>query len=232
MNIFQRIVRHFKTNMPDVLHNVDVPFKKATFGMGCFWANDALYGAQRGVLRTRVGYSGGTKENPAYKSLGDHTEVIEIDYDPKTVNYEELLDLFYAHHEYGLTTKVKRQYMSLILYHDEEQKLAAENSIKSEEQKRNTKLITEVAPAGKFYPAESYHQKYRLQRHSFLCDELNLTPQLLQTSHVAARLNGYVAGVGKPEELEQDIIKLGLSEKAAEYLRIQYKDNIGGTLYC
>ncbi|CAH1115371.1 unnamed protein product, partial [Psylliodes chrysocephalus] len=79
----------------------------------------------------------------------------------------------------------------------------------------------------------SYHQKFRLQKqHSLLCDELGLTSKLLQTSHAAARLNGYVAGVGKPEDLEKDIIKLGLSEKAGKYLRVQYAENKGGALYC
>ncbi|XP_056633831.1 peptide methionine sulfoxide reductase [Diorhabda sublineata] len=218
--------------MSSILHKVTNPFKKATFGMGCFWANDALYGAQQGVLRTRVGYSGGTTPSPTYKSIGDHTEVIEIDYDPNVINFEKLLKLFWDNHEYGLTTRIKKQYASLILYHDEEQKNIAEESMKKESQNRNEQLITQIIPAGPFYPAEDYHQKYRLQKHSFLCKEISITPELLQTSHAAARLNGYLAGIGKENDLENDIIKLGLSKAAGEYLRKEFKRNAGGTLYC
>lgn len=105
---------------------------------------------------------------------GDHTEVIELDYDPKTVSYEELLQLFWNNHEYGLTTIIKRQviysvivgntfqkltafifqYMSLILYHDDDQKRIAEISLKKEKHKHSDELVTEIAPAGAFYPAE------------------------------------------------------------------------------
>ncbi|KAJ8966844.1 hypothetical protein NQ317_016224 [Molorchus minor] len=122
--------------------------------------------------------------------------------------------------------------MSLILYHSEDQKRIAEISLKKEAHKRNEKLITEIAPAGTFYPAEDYHQKYRLQAHPWLCEALVLTPELLQTSHTAARLNGYLAGVGKEEDFEKDAAKLGLTEKMASYIRRHFKDNFGGSLYC
>ncbi|KAL3276257.1 hypothetical protein HHI36_020972 [Cryptolaemus montrouzieri] len=218
--------------MPSIQHDVDVPFKKATFGMGCFWACDALFGAQSGVLRTRVGYSGGTLIDPQYRKLGDHTEVIEIHYDPKQITYEDLLQLFWNNHEYGLTTCVKKQYMSLILYHDEDQKHMAEISLKKEAHRRNEQLITTIAPAGIFYPAEDYHQKYRLQQHAWLVQELGLTPELFQTSHLAARLNGYLVGVGKLEDFEKESEKLGLSEKISSFVRTQWKQNEGGSLYC
>lgn len=200
--------------------------------MGCFWANDALFGAQKGILRTRVGYSGGTSPNPVYKSMGDHTEVIEIDYDPNVISYLDLLKLFWENHEYGLTTVIKRQYMSLILYHEEEQKRIAELDIEVEAGKRNEKLVTEIAPAGAFYPAEDYHQKYRLQKHSWILEELNLTPEQLQTSTIAAKLNGYIAGVGKRQDMEEDFKLLGIPEKIASFVRIQYTENEGGNLYC
>ncbi|XP_050303067.1 peptide methionine sulfoxide reductase isoform X2 [Anthonomus grandis grandis] len=210
----------------------EVPFKKATFGMGCFWANDALFGGQPGVLRTRVGYSGGTTLNPVYRNLGDHTEVIEIDFDPSVTTYKDLLKLFWENHEYGLTTFIKRQYMSLILYHDDEQKHIAELEIKIEAGKRNEKLITEIAPAGPFYPAEDYHQKYRLQKHGWIVEELGLTPELLQTSQVAAKLNGYVAGIGNRADLDRDMRSLAIPEKIASYVKIQFLENEGGSLYC
>lgn len=78
----------------------------------------------------------------------------------------------------------------------------------------------------------SYHQKYRLQEHSWLCEELGLTPELLQTSHVAARLNGYLVGVGTLENFEKDIPKLALTDKIASFVRAQLIENEGGSLYC
>ncbi|KAI5637123.1 peptide methionine sulfoxide reductase domain-containing protein [Phthorimaea operculella] len=165
------------------------------------------------------------------KFRGDHTEVIELDYDPKTVTFEDLLDMFWEHHEYGLTTKLKRQYQSMILYHDEEQRQIAEDSYKKME-KQYGKLRTEIAPAGTFYPAEDYHQKYRLQGHKDLCRSLGLDSAKLQTSHLAARLNGYLVGVGGMAQFDQEVGKLGLSEKQAEYVRREIERNEGGGLAC
>lgn len=86
---------------------------------------------------------------------GDHVEVVTLDYDPTKITYQQLLNLFWNNHEYGLTTRVKRQYMSLILYHSEEQKQIALASIKEERVKRAPEVInTEIAAAGPFYPAE------------------------------------------------------------------------------
>lgn len=200
--------------------------------MGCFWASDSLFGATPGVLRTHVGYSGGTTLDPVYRNLGDHTEVIEIDYDPKVVSFEDLLELFWNNHEYGLTARIKKQYTSLILYHDDDQKRIAEISLKKETHKRKEEMVTQIEPAGVFYPSEDYHQKYRLQQYTWLCEALGLTPELLQTSHVAARLNGYLVGVGTQENLAKDIVTLGLSDKIAEYVQRHYEENKGGSLYC
>lgn len=80
---------------------------------------------------------------------------MSIDYDPTKISYTKLLDLFWNNHEYGLTTRVKRQYMSLILYHSAAQKVAADNSIKTERVNRAPEVIrTEIAEAGEFFPAE------------------------------------------------------------------------------
>ncbi|OWR43812.1 methionine sulfoxide reductase [Danaus plexippus plexippus] len=215
-----------------LLHDVDIPTKKATFGMGCFWSNDSLFGATPGIIRTRVGYAGGTTKNPHYRNIGDHTEVIELDYDPKTVTFEELLDIFWANHEYGLTTKLKRQYQSMILYHDEEQRKVAEQSYNKMQARCNEPLRTEIAPADAFYAAEDYHQKYRLQGHKDLCRSLGLDSSKLQTSHLAARLNGYLVGVGGRSQFEEEVNKLGLSEKQADYVRHEIERNEGGGLAC
>lgn len=215
------------------LHHVNIPFEKATFGMGCFWGCDALFGATKGVLRTCVGYSGGTTSAPVYKNMGDHTEVIEIHYDPSVISFSDLLDLFWNNHEYGLTTRIKRQYMSLILCHNEEQRRISEESRAEEQIKRAPEqIITEIAPAGQFYPAEDYHQKYRLQGHRDLAKSIGLTPELLAKSHVAARLNGYLIGVGGLEQFDKDTDRLGLSNDQAQYVRDYVRENEGGGIFC
>ncbi|XP_066581722.1 peptide methionine sulfoxide reductase-like isoform X2 [Prorops nasuta] len=207
--------------------------KRATFGMGCFWAGDSLFGVQPGVIRTCVGYAGGEKEFPIYRDLGDHTEVIDIEYDPEIVSYATLLGLFWNNHEYGLTTKIKRQYMSLILYHDEEQRLQAEKSLEYEQHIRGEKFVTEVRQFKKFYAAEDYHQKYRLQSHPWLLEVTGLTSaEVLISSPLAAKLNGYIAGAGTFEEFERDLPSLGLTEKAAQYLQKYVIENQGNGLYC
>ncbi|XP_063707969.1 peptide methionine sulfoxide reductase isoform X2 [Culicoides brevitarsis] len=218
---------------PKPLHTVNIPFERATFGMGCFWSCDSLFGAQKGVLRTRVGYSGGKSKNPSYRNIADHTEVIEIDFDPEKISYNQLLTLFWNNHEYGLTTRIKTQYQSLILYHNDKQKEIAEASKEKEQQKRAPEqIITRIEKAGTFYPAEDYHQKYRLQHHKELASQLKLNPQLLQSSHVAARLNGYLVGVGGVKQFDEEAESLGLTKQQIEYVRKYVVDNEGGGLTC
>lgn len=222
--------------LPVPKHEDDTPFEKATFGMGCFWSCDSLYGAQKGVIRTKVGYSGGSLDNPVYRNLGDHTEVIEVHYDPKTIAYEKLLNLFWNNHEYGLTTKIKKQYASIIFYHNDEQKKTAEESRVAEQKIRtNETIITQIVKASTFYPAEDYHQKYRLQAHKKLASELGLHPsasKLLQTSTVAAKLNGYLVGIGGSKQFLEEAEGLGLNEKQIQYVLKYVKDNEGGGLTC
>ena len=123
--------------------------------MGCFWSAEALYGATTGVLRTKVGYSGGNSATAKYNAIGDHVECVSVDYDPKKISYKQLLDLFWNNHEYGLTKRVKRQYSSLILYHSDVQKEVAIESMRDERVKRAPEIIiTEIAKAGPFHLAE------------------------------------------------------------------------------
>ncbi|XP_012233484.1 peptide methionine sulfoxide reductase isoform X1 [Linepithema humile] len=219
------------SRMPGQLE--EVKGKRATFGMGCFWAGDSLFGALPGVIRTCVGYAGGNKESPEYRNMGDHTEVVDIEYDSELVSYTHLLSLFWNNHEYGLTTKIKRQYMSLILYHDEEQRLLAEKSREQEQQERKETFVTEIKKFTRFYPAEDYHQKYRLQNHPWLIETLGLTtPEILRTSSLASKLNGYIAGAGTLEQFEKELPSLGLSEKAVQYMTKYIIENQGSGLYC
>ncbi|KAL1129292.1 hypothetical protein AAG570_013821 [Ranatra chinensis] len=187
--------------------------------MACFWGPDSLFGATLGVVATRVGYSGGKKPNPSYRDLGDHTEAIAIEYDPNVINYNGLLELFWSHHD--PTAKCKRQYTSLIFYHDDEQKALAEKSLKEKQGKYKNPIVTEIIPASTFYDAEDYHQKYRLQGHSSLCKDIGLegNGRLIKESFLAARLNGYVVGMGGIAQFEKELPSLGLDEKTADYVR-------------
>ncbi|XP_055531119.1 peptide methionine sulfoxide reductase-like [Wyeomyia smithii] len=219
--------------MAQPLHHVDTPFEKATFGMGCYWGAESLFGVTRGVLRTCVGYAAGTTESPKSKQLGDHVEVIEIQYDPTVITYSELLEIFWKNHEYRASARLKREYMTLIMYHSEDQRRLAEASkIKRQAEEADELIATEIVPEGPLYPAENHNQKYRLQGHVDLFDELGLTPELLRTSHVAARLNGYLAGLGGLKQFELEANKLGLSEKQIQYVRNFLIQNEGGGLSC
>lgn len=205
----------------------NVATKKATFAMSWFWFPDAQFGSFKGIIRTRVGYTGGTTVNPTYYNLGDHTETIDLDYDPEQVDFSALLGVFWKNHD--PTSKCSRQYMSAIFYHDDDQKNLAEKTLKEAQLNKNRKITTKILPAEKFYDAEDYHQKYLLQQHPWLVKAMNINPgtQMI-TSHVAARVNGYIGGYGKVSDFEAECSKLGLNEKMAEYIKTQLRRNHRG----
>ena len=143
---------------------------KATFGAGCFWGVEAEFRELPGVTDTAVGFMGGTTANPTYHEVcaGDtgHAEVCEVTFDPGKVTYERLLDAFWAMHD--PTTRNRQgpdfgsQYRSVIFYHDDAQRVAAEASKAALEASGRFKrpVVTEIVPAGPFYRAEEYHQRY------------------------------------------------------------------------
>jgi methionine-S-sulfoxide reductase len=172
------------------------------------------------VVRTRAGYTGGTQENPTYYDLGDHTETVEIDFDPAQITYEELLDVFWQSHTPTAAT-FSRQYMSAIFYHGEEQKRLALQSRDRLAATLEQEITTEILAAGTFYLAEDYHQKYNLRRYEFFFLELAaIYPRTedLIASTAAARLNGYLGGYGSRAQLEAELDSLGLSPQAGERL--------------
>jgi peptide-methionine (S)-S-oxide reductase len=144
--------------------------EKATFAGGCFWCMEPPYDSLEGVISVTVGYTGGTKKNPTYEEVSSgstgHAESIEIVYDPSKVNYVKLLDVFW--HNIDPTVKdrqfcdVGTQYRSAIFVHNDEQKRQAEESKKALAESKGLQgpVYTEIVPAGSFYPAEAYHQKY------------------------------------------------------------------------
>uniref|UniRef100_A0A8D8SJ74 peptide-methionine (S)-S-oxide reductase n=1 Tax=Cacopsylla melanoneura TaxID=428564 RepID=A0A8D8SJ74_9HEMI len=126
--------------------------KTAVLAMGCFWAPDGLFGTTKGVLRTKVGYAGGTTENPTYRNIGDHTEVTQVDFDPTIISFDQILRLFWKHHD--PTVQMKTQYRSMILYVDPEDKSVAEKSLESEQTRHKRPINTIIAPFKRFYDAE------------------------------------------------------------------------------
>jgi len=193
-------------------------FKIATFAMGCFWHPDAVFGCQKGVYRTRVGYTSGSKLNPTYRDLGDHTEATEIDYDEDILRYEDLLELFWKNID--STDSHNRQYRSAIFYRDEEEKKLASESKNRVEKTLGKSVTTAIEPFQKFYPAEDYHQKYYLQtHHKKLFSSLGIAQKDLIHSQVAAKLNGFVVGENTVEAFNEECEKFGLSEENLDYVR-------------
>ena len=151
--------------------------KKATFGAGCFWGVEAAFRQIDGVTGTRVGYSGGTLENPTYEDVCSHTtghaEVVEVTYDAEEVSYDELLSVFWRKHD---PTQLNRQgwdigdnYRTVIFVHDEEQRAAAEESKANEQAAHKKAIVTTIEPAQTFYEAEDYHQQYLEKRGRSSC---------------------------------------------------------------
>lgn len=147
----------------------------ATFGAGCFWGVEVTFRNTKGVLDTSVGYSGGTTDHPTYEQVSSgktgHAEVVQVEFDPAVVSYEELLGVFWENHD---PTELNRQgpdvgtqYRSAIFYHSKEQKEAAERSKKAlqESGRYGSKTIaTSIEPARAFWRAEEYHQQYLIKR--------------------------------------------------------------------
>jgi peptide-methionine (S)-S-oxide reductase len=164
------------------------------------------------VIRTRVGYAGGTKANPTYHALGDHSESIQIEYDPNHISYEELLDIFWNAH-IPTSQPYSRQYASFVFYHDEAQMKLAVETKEQQEAKRGT-IFTEIVPAGTFYPAEDYHQKYYLRNARDLMREFSaIYPDGddFAASTAAARVNGYLGRHGTCEQFQEEVDSLSLT---------------------
>ena len=167
---------------------------------------------------TRVGYAGGAKENPNYRSLGDHSETIQIIYDPKIISYNELLDIFWQSPNPSVRS-YSRQYASVIFYHDDNQKNLAEETRNKREAELQRSIYTSIVPAGAFYSAEDYHQKYYLQGFSWFMDELrSLYPNFneLVDSTIAARLNGAAGGYGILDLIREELDSLDLPAETVE----------------
>ena len=142
----------------------------ATLGGGCFWCLQPVFERLRGVKRVEVGYSGGQPANPSYEQVSTgatgHAEVVEITFDPDIISYKDLLTVFFSVHDPTTLNRqghdVGTQYRSIILFHSEDQKEEALNTIESLDNEGlwKHKIVTEVVPFMAFYKAEDYHQEY------------------------------------------------------------------------
>jgi peptide-methionine (S)-S-oxide reductase len=153
---------------------IDMQTEKATFGAGCFWGVEAEFRQIKGIVATAVGYEGGTTANPTYRDVCSHrtghAEVVEVDYDPTRVSYEDLLRVFWENHDPTTLNRqgpdVGDQYRSIIFYHTPEQQAAA---LASKERlqasgKYRRPIVTQIVPASQFNRAEEYHQQYLEKR--------------------------------------------------------------------
>ena len=150
----------------------------ATFASGCFWCTEAVFEQMPGVLKVTSGYTGGHVAHPTYEQVcgGDtgHAEATQIEFDPTKTSFEKLLGTFWHAHDPTQLNRqgndVGTQYRSAIFYHGAEQKKIAEESKKKAAADFSDPIVTEIVPAGIFYPAEDYHQEYyRLHKRQPYC---------------------------------------------------------------
>ena len=169
-----------------------------------------------------MGYAGGTSSAAVYHNLDGHSETIQVDFDPETMSYERLLEVFFASHD-PTRPSPSRQYASVIFWSDGEQRLAAEEMKRSAEERLGTRVFTEIRPLKVFVRAEDYHQKYYLRNDRILSEALmSIYPDATDftDSTAVARVNGYLGGDGTPEDLSRDLPELGLPEEAQRRLRL------------
>jgi len=151
----------------------------ATLAAGCFWGVEAAFRQLRGVIGTRVGYTGGNLKKPTYEQVctdrTGHAEAIEIEFNPELITYDQLLEAFWGLHD---PTQLNRQgpdwgsqYRSAIFAHSDAQRQMAEASKTRLEQsgRFSRPVVTQIEPAGEFYPAEEYHQQYLEKRGQSRC---------------------------------------------------------------
>lgn len=164
------------------------------------------------MLRTRVGYAGGTTPDPTYRKIGDHTEVFQVDFDPEVTSYAVLVDVFWNSHN-ACSTPWSRQYLSILFYQGEEQQRIAERTAEEQRKKLGSRaLTTEVLSLDTFTMAEDYHQKYYLRRRADLVRSLRAvytTEAAFRDSHEATVLNAQMGGHLSVADVRKHLEPLG-----------------------
>jgi len=175
----------------------------ATFALGCFWGPDAQFGALEGVVRTRVGYAGGTTSDPTYHDLGDHTEAFQIDYDPETRSFTDLLEIVFRSHDHSRQTPTV-QYQNIVFVSTADQREMLTSYLSANDLTADA-IETRIEPLSGFYLAETYHQKHSLTgRQSLLApfEAAGYVDVDIRESPAAAKLNAYTTGRELPEEVD------------------------------
>lgn len=197
-----------QTNRPLFQPEFDC-IQKATFGMGCFWSPEALFGQMPGVVRTRVGYAGGSSPNPSYREMGDHTETVQVEFDPSKLSFRQIVTVFWGNHKPGNINGYKgRQYQSLLFYKDAAQKEDIHQVLQEMKNGGRGEPETEISPYAGFYPAEERHQKYYLKRYPHAMETLLPvfgTHAEFNDSTIAARMNGLAKGYTGLERVKREI---------------------------
>ena len=174
--------------MAETENNTQQEIEQATFGAGCFWCVEAVFERLAGVIDVQAGYAGGSTKNPIYEEIctgkTGHAEVIQINYNPRLINYEKLMHVFWKSHDPTTLNRqgadIGTQYRSVLFYHSDKQREMAEKSMKRADQSgmHANPIVTEIIPMGKFYPAEDHHQAYyRLNPNAPYC-QMVIKPKL------------------------------------------------------
>ena len=165
-----------------------------------------------------MGYTGGKKKSPTYHDLGNHTEALQIDFDPLQITFDEIVDRFWKSHN-PIGSRRSSQYMSAIWYRDEQQLSVINASIQALTQRFETRPTTQVQPLDVFYRAEDYHQKYGLQRHQSVMRKFSAMYSDFHDfvdSTAAARLNGFAYGQGTQVQFDEESESYGFSATELE----------------
>ena len=144
----------------------------AILGLGCFWGPEIKFSKLDGVIKTEVGYCGGSNSQTNYKEVcsgsTNHAEVVKLDFDPKIISYKEILEFFYEIHDPTTLNSqgpdFGTQYRSEIFYLNDKQKIIAEKILNEENKKLSGKVVTKISAVKNYCPAEEYHQKYLEKR--------------------------------------------------------------------
>jgi peptide-methionine (S)-S-oxide reductase len=201
-------------DVPDTLEHAD-------FALGCFWGPDARFGALDGVVRTCVGYAGGTTPAPTYRDLGDHIETVRMAFDPSHIAYADLLERFWIAHD-PTRPPFKRQYQTALFPRTEAQADAARRTLAERQEAAGTTLATEIIPDAPFHRAEGYHQKHTLRQYPAVMDAFARrypNDDAFTDAPSAALANGYAGGYRDPARLEADRERLRLPDPAFDALR-------------
>jgi peptide-methionine (S)-S-oxide reductase len=166
--------------------NAEEKTSRATLGGGCFWCVEAVYQAVPGILGVTSGYAGGKVANPTYEEVctgrTGHAEVVQIEFDPKKVSYEQIMDLFWQAHDPTTPNRqgadIGTQYRSIILYENDAQKVAAERSKGAAQAHFKNPIVTEIVPLQVFYPAETYHQDFYDKNPNYPYSQAVIAPKL------------------------------------------------------